>query len=1053
MKRRSFLRGTAAAASAVMASRLSPLGSSPAEAQAAKAAYQVIGVSRTTPFGANGLMIADEGWRMWPDTKADWKNDEIFLPEDVDLSKLPLNAPTGGWEVLDQSLGTALTLPATVEQYHWGLTGFRPYHDEYRFETTDSDVKNGAYYGVSWWWREIEIPASFKGRRILLHVRSARQRAEVYLNRKLVGYSIMEELPFECDLTEAAVTGKNLLAIRITNPGGRLDWVDGNRMTWGHIDFQKSHGFGGLDRALMLSAHGDVQIADTWVLNTQEARKISVHARLNNASQQTQSGNVRFTVRDPHTQSILKSVEVPAEIPAGGTVPISSELSAPSAKLWDLDTPVLYQLETGWHPHQPSPHAETRTVDFGFRWFTVQGLGKNAMFRLNGRRIRVYTSISWGFWALNGLFPIPELAEKEVRAAKTLNLNTLNFHRNLAKEDVLYIQDRAGLMRCLEPGGGSQAVAPNPNGNRGAAASPTSQRYMQAKIKGMIRAFRSHPSVIHYILQNEGSLDPNNPNLDAVFAMMHDEDPSRSIVGTDGFVMRSPEAWTEAYSTVVHKSFKPATVDGGAGGWWVDHTGHFSDVWVDAYYNSPTDFYYYSPVRDEIVEWGEMKGAANIDNHASILRQIAAHGGKSYDLIDHQEVLRAYNDFLDRWGFRKAFPTAEQLFLSIGSRAYESWGQFMENVRLCDNNDMAAISGWESTAVENHSGLTDGFRDFKADPRAISSSLIPVRPVAKQRQLCLAVGEKAVFDIYLCNDTNKPVTGKLAFTVTDPAGASRELASFDAPAFDADRFTYLIKEGFTTDALNREGRWRFRLGLPGSTVPTFERELLVVAPTPKNFRPLKVGIASLAPSVEEHLRAIPGVTVEAFQPGTRYDVLMASGGSLDSEKNTAVDAEGAYKPTGPLKELQLPAGVIDAVRSGIPLLACTPSEGQAAGVARQLGVAGAFQYKGLVGPSRASWMGSWYFVREHQIFDGLPTNQALGLHYQVKGGGSNGWLVEGDSVEIVAAYSRDHDRAIGAGVLTAKLGSTPIVMHQITSMQSVLHRRLLANALAWLVKG
>jgi beta-galactosidase len=1050
MKRRSFLRGTVATGSAAFASRTTRLAAAPTALQRGAPS---IGVSRTTPFGANGVMIPDAGWRMWPDTKAQWQNDEIFLPEDVDLGKLPVNPPSGGWEVLDDKLGTGLTLPATVEQYHWGLTGFRPYSvDEYRFSSSDPDVKNGAYYGVSWWWREIDIPASFSGRRIFLNVRAARQRAEVYLNQKLVGYSIMEELPFECDVTAAAKPGKNVLAIRITNPGGRLDWVDGSRMTWGHVDFQKSHGFGGVDRALMLSAHGEVRLADAWVLNTPEPRKISAHAELANSTSEARSGTLHFAVRDPKTKAVLASVDVPAEIPAGKTSPFSADLSAPSAKLWDLDTPVLYQLEASWHPHEPSAHMEARTVDFGFRWFTVVGLGKDAMFRLNGRRIRVYTSISWGYWALNGLFPIPDLAEKEVRAAKGFNLNTLNFHRNLAKEDVLYIQDRAGLMRCLEPGGGSQAVAPNRAGGRGGASSPTQQRYMQAKIKGMIRAFRSHPSVIHYILQNEGSLDPTNPHLDEVFAMMHQEDPSRAIIGSDGFVMRSPEAWSEAYSTEIHKSLKPATVNGGAAGWWVDHTGHFSDVWVDAYYNSPTDFYFYSPVKDEIVEWGEMKGAANIDNSTEILHQIAAHGGKSYDLIDHQEVLRAYTAFLDQWGFRKAFPTAEHVFKSIGRRAYDTWGQFMENVRLCDNNDMAAISGWESTAIENHSGLTDNFRDYKADPALIGNSLLPVRPVAKQRQLCLAMGDKATFDIYLANDSHKPVTGKLIFTVTDPSGASRRMATFDAPAFETDCFTYLIKEGFITDALNKEGRWRFRLGIAGSSVPTFERDLLVVAPAPKGFRPIKVGTASLAPAVEEQLHQIPGVIVEAFQPATHYDVLMASGGALDAEKNTAVDAEGAYKPTGPLKEFRIPLAILDAVRGGTPLLACTPSEGQAAGVARQLAEAGAFKYNGLVGQARASWMGSWYFVREHAIFDGLPSNQALGLHYQIKGGGSNGWLVEGDGIEIVAAYSRDHDRAIGAGILTAKLGSTPIVLHQITSMQIALHRRLLANTLAWLAR-
>ena len=88
-----------------------------------------------------------------------------------------------------------------------------------------------------------------KGKRIFLHIRGAHLRAEVYLNKKLVGYSIMEELPFEADLTQAANPGgKNVLAIRITNPFGRLDWVDGLNAQWGAVKLYRSHGFGGLDR-------------------------------------------------------------------------------------------------------------------------------------------------------------------------------------------------------------------------------------------------------------------------------------------------------------------------------------------------------------------------------------------------------------------------------------------------------------------------------------------------------------------------------------------------------------------------------------------------------------------------------------------------------------------------------------------------------------------------------------------------------------------------------------------------------------------------------------
>ena len=66
----------------------------------------------------------------------------------------------------------------------------------------------------------------------------------------------MEELPFECDLTHAADPGGfNLLAIRLTNPFGRYDWVDGLNAQWGAVKLYRSHGFAGLDRGMTISAH------------------------------------------------------------------------------------------------------------------------------------------------------------------------------------------------------------------------------------------------------------------------------------------------------------------------------------------------------------------------------------------------------------------------------------------------------------------------------------------------------------------------------------------------------------------------------------------------------------------------------------------------------------------------------------------------------------------------------------------------------------------------------------------------------------------------------
>ncbi len=1051
MDRRSFLFSSVAAAGALHSGRL--FADHDDESVTPNS-----GIQHETPFGSLGRMIPDDGWRMWPDRQAPWESDMLYLPEDVDLKKLPANAPTGGWETLNENQGISLALPATVEQFYWGKFGLRPYTtDEYGYANVDHEVRNGSYKGVSWWWRSINIPGEWDGRRIFLHVRAARQRCEVYLNEKLVGYSILEELPFSSDLTSAARPGRsNRLALRITNPGGEMDWRDTHTLTWGGVTMQRSHGFGGLDRALMLSAHGSVRITDCWVLNTPVPRQITAHATLEAAGEAAR-GHVAFDVLDKETRHVLASATVPVSVELGREAIAQTTLIAPAARIWDLGSPYLYELRATWQPQGSPDHAtsaraysfaETRTVDFGFRWFAVDGLGTNALFHLNGRRVRIYTAISWGFWGLNGLFPIPELATKEVRAAKELGLNTLNFHRNVGREDVFREQDREGLMRCMEPGGGIEAiVASDPSPAQQGAA-----RYMAAKINGMIRAFRSHPSLVHYIFQNEAHLTLSNPNVQRVLEYTHAEDPSRSIVGNDGFVLRSPQAWIRAYDDQLLVSERNVTPDGGAGGWWIDHTGHFSDVWQDSYYLSPQDFYFRTTDKTEIVEWGEMKGAASADNHARLIAQIEKHGGQSYDLLDHQELLKVYERFLDRWNFHGAFPTASTLFDSIGRRAYETWGQFMENVRLCDANDMSAISGWESTAIENHSGLVDNFRDWKSDPRPIINTMLPVRPVAKQHQLVVALGDRATFDLYFLNDTNDEVPGQLTFSLTDPHGKVIPVGTFPSPGQTPDQFSYLLKAGIISTPLQIEGTWRTAFKLSGMPRVTHRNEILVVAPAPAGMRALRVGCANLAPKLLEELKLVPEITLETFVPGAKYDVLVASGGSAQDAERVMVNAEGADISNGVIVDAGLPSSVLEAVLAGIPLLAVTPRDGQSDGVAKQLASLCGFTYAGLVGSSRASWMGSWYFVRRHPLYDGLPVDQAMSIHYQVKAGGSNGWLVDGDGVEIVAAYARDHGREIGAGTFLASKGLARVVMHRITDMHPVLLRRFLANAMLFLAR-
>jgi hypothetical protein len=938
--------------------------------------------------------------------------------------------------------------------------------------------QNGAYFGVSWWTRTIDIPATMRGKRIFLHIRGARLRAEVYLNQQLVGYSIMEELPFECDLTHAANPGgENHLAIRLTNPFGRFDWVDGSNAKWGHLALYRSHGFGGLDRGMTISAHDGVRIKDMWVLSTPRKNISTAYLTLENRdSKPIPNATVHFEVIDPKTKKVIgKTISMQGITDGGSITSVKQEAGSEDAVQWDIDDSNLYWLRATL---DSSEGTDTRTIAFGFRWFAPEGLGANALFRLNGRRIRIYTAISWGYWGLNGLFPVPELAEKEVTAAKALGLNCLNFHRNLAKEDVLRKHDELGVLRYMEPGAGKLAIGKLPAGAQTNAAGiimekPTSeadkfaQRYMFVKCVEMVKAYRSHPSVIEYCLQNEIGADLNNPDTLAILKAMHDEDPSRCVVLNDGFVARgAAQAWYAPYDDHIHLSDQEPW-----GGWWNNHQGA-GDQWVDAFYKSPTDFTYNSPEHKAISEYGEMEGCARPDNHSLMVHQITdtykKYGGTSYDLIDHEEIIAGYDRFLDKWGFRAAFPTAESVFLACGLTEYQSWQNYMENARLSDDLDFAAISGWESTAIENHSGIVDNLRNFKSDPKLIAGSLLPIRPVAKQRALCIELGQPATFDLFLANDTGKLATGELVFTVITPTGNRTELFRCPVPTQTPDVFSYLLKEAFVTPPLTEEGLYRFKFTISSAPTSTQTKEIWITKANSnkplEECKAARIGVSGISPTLRKQLESVAKndgcLEILDFRAGESYRAIITSGltahtsatQSVGETTGTEAHPTTASKQPEPLGQIN-PA-ILDAVRVGTPLLCIPQTDALSDGCAQQLAAAGAFAFHGNVGGYRAPWMGNWYFSREHALFDGLPTNAALGNFYQIPARQSNGLIIDAapgqPAPEILIAYSRDHDRQVGAGTFTTRLGKGKVLYHRTPEFHPVLQARFLANALHWL---
>ena len=130
--------------------------------------------------GQDRLDLSGPGWNLWLDHEAPFEKDELHLPP-VDLEKVLSRPPSCGWEELYGKTALPVHVPGTVEEYLWG--------------------EIGDYRGVSWWWREFSLSRTGRNQAVTLRFEAARVRCEVYLNEKLVGYHLIENTPFDVDVT------------------------------------------------------------------------------------------------------------------------------------------------------------------------------------------------------------------------------------------------------------------------------------------------------------------------------------------------------------------------------------------------------------------------------------------------------------------------------------------------------------------------------------------------------------------------------------------------------------------------------------------------------------------------------------------------------------------------------------------------------------------------------------------------------------------------------------------------------------------------------------
>ncbi len=704
----------------------------------------IISLTVSAERGRYTLSLDGQGWSLWKDKEAVWANDRLYLPhEAVNLAELPINPPTGGWEKLHNNPeALPVSVPGTVEEYLTTSDNPRPEHST----------------GVSWWYRTINIPADLKGRQVLLSFESVRMRAEVYLDGKLVAYDLIGETPFQADITEAVKPGtEHMLAVRVTNPGGNFHWQDFDPMKWGEYTIPPSRGFSGIIGRVKLECVDPVYVADLYIQNRPEITTVNAVITLNNETSKKTDRNIEVVVKEKGGSSkavftkVLKNIVI-----APGIHEITVPIEVADAKLWNLDTQNLYTCHVSVKKGRRK--LDDTQKNFGFRWFCAEGIGKDAVLRLNGERVMMRSAISWGYFPATGLIATEEMAEKQVMTAKELGMNTLNFHRSIGSPVVLEKADELGLLYYEEPGSFHSA-----------ADDPFIRTWVNEKLQRMVYRDRSHPSLVIYNLINEfGGVHSRNKVLVAKrmndMRKAHAIDPSRIMTFTSGWAHdknaeEDSKAHMMPFDTTLYMK-----------GWFDNHRAGGPATYLEEYYKGPDKNYMYTDDREEIYFRGEEGAISTPPRIQFIADEIERTGKTGWDGLFWMKQYKAFKEFFEDNDLAPYFGTLDNLTRKMGNVQLEHQGRRIQSMRMQNIGDGYMVNGWEAMPYDNHSGIVDIYRNPKGDIEKYAHYLQPLFIAVTLRNQVVKLPAKVVSDFYIVNEENLNGDFVLEIALQTPEG-------------------------------------------------------------------------------------------------------------------------------------------------------------------------------------------------------------------------------------------------------------------------------------------
>ena len=365
--------------------------------------------------------------------------------------------------------------------------------------------------------RTFEIPSDWTSKRVLLHFEAVDWEASVSVNGKAVGIHRGGYDPFTFDITpQLKGSGPQELQVDVTDPTDTGTQPRGKQVLNPQGIFYTSTS--GIWQTVWLEPVAEHHIKGLEIQTS--AFPAEAHVKVDGVD-----GDFQLKASAADGERVVAEA-----VSSGGRELV---LHVPHPRLWSPHSAFLYRLHIQMVRRGDRAPVDEVESYFGLRTIKVERDHGMPRLFLNGKPEFMFGTLDQGFWP-DGIYtpPSDQAIQQDLFGLKTLGFNTVRKHVKVEPDRWYYWCDKLGLIVWQDMPSGDKSIGPNdPDITR----TPSSAEDFEKELKAMIDHLRNHPSILMWVLFNEGWGQYDTARLTK---WIKDYDPSRLVDSVTGWADR-----------------------------------------------------------------------------------------------------------------------------------------------------------------------------------------------------------------------------------------------------------------------------------------------------------------------------------------------------------------------------------------------------------------------------------------------------------------------------------------------------------------------------------